>query len=192
MGISWIAGPYLNMVNSFALLCLKEKFGCCGSFISNEISRNQIKNIIGPEHFKLYYSIYHPILLLSSRQCLMQQVIGCEKSRIDRECIEECDKSASILNLKQVPIFIKKTKGNYHCIYNDANFLNTDVVTDFPKMFSSFFIDLRDIKTKTSIKMNKPGIITLFLNLLKGDPDSKRKLRQVIYPSTKAQYEKGI
>ncbi|MCF8130129.1 MAG: U32 family peptidase [Deltaproteobacteria bacterium] len=192
MGISWIAGPYLNVVNSFALLCLKEKFGCCGSFISNEISRNQIKNIISPEHFKLYYSIYHPILLLSSRQCLIHPVIGCEKSRIDRECIEKCDKSASILNLKQVPLFIEKTKGNYHCVYNDANFLNTDVVTDFPEMFSSFFIDLRDIQTETRIKMHKHEIITLFENLLKGDPDSKRKLHQVICPTTKAQYEKGI
>jgi len=191
-GISWIAGPYLNMANSFGLLCLKEKFGCCGSFISNEISRNQIRNIISPEHFKLYYSIYHPILLLSSRQCLFHPVTGCEKSRIDGDCIETCDKSASIRSLEEVPIFINKTNGNYHCLFNTVNFLNTDVVTDFPEMFSSFLIDLRDIKTETKIEMNKPGIIELFENLLKGDPDSKRKLNQVIYPSTKAQYEKGI
>jgi len=44
-GIPWIAGPYLNLVNSFSLLCLKENFNCYGSFISNEISKNQIKNM---------------------------------------------------------------------------------------------------------------------------------------------------
>ncbi|MCP4576588.1 MAG: U32 family peptidase, partial [Deltaproteobacteria bacterium] len=84
-GIPWIAGPYLNIVNSFSILCLKEKFKCYGSFISNEISRNQIKNIIPPANFKLYYSIYHPILLLTSRQCLLHQVIGCEKNRVNKD-----------------------------------------------------------------------------------------------------------
>ncbi len=44
-GIPWIAGPYLNIVNSFSLLCLKENFNCYGSFISNEISKNQIKKL---------------------------------------------------------------------------------------------------------------------------------------------------
>jgi putative protease len=191
-GISWIAGPYLNIVNSFSLLCLKENFNCYGSFISNEISKNQIKNIINPEKFKLYYRIYHPIVLLSSRQCLLHQVMGCEKNGINEECIQKCNKSSSITNLKNVSLFIEKTKGNYHCIYNHHNFLNTNIVTDLPDIFSSFFIDLRDIKTETKIETDKFGIITLFENLLNGNPDSKKKLKQMIHPSTNAQYEKGI
>ena len=191
-GISWIAGPYLNIVNSFSLLCLKEKFNCQGAFISNEISKNQIKNIISPAHFKLYYRIYHPILLLSSRQCLFHSVIGCEKNRIDRDCIETCKKSASITNLKEIPLFIEKTRGNYHGIYHNINLLNTDIVRDFPEMFSSFFIDLRDIKTETRIALDKSGIITLFESLLRGDPHSERKLNQVIHPSTNTQYETGV
>ncbi len=191
-GISWIAGPYLNIVNSFSLLCLKENFNCYGSFISNELSQNQIKNIINPEKFKLYYRIYHPIVLLSSRQCLLHQIIGCEKNRINEECIQKCNKSSSITNLKDVSLFIEKTKGNYHCIYNHHNFLNTNIVTDLPDIFSSFFIDLRDIKTETKIEMDKSGIIKLFENLLNGNPDSKKKLKQMIHPSTNAQYKKGI
>ena len=120
--IPWIAGPHLNIVNSFSLLCLKEKFNCYGSFISNEISKKQIKSIIKPGGLKLYYSIYHPILLITSRQCLLHQVIGCEKNRINDECIQKCHKSASITNLKEVSLLIKKTKGNYHCIYNNNQF----------------------------------------------------------------------
>ncbi len=191
-GIPWIAGPYLNIVNSFSLLCLKENFNCYGSFISNEISKKQIRIIKNPDSVKLYYSIYHPILLLSSRQCLFSQVIGCEKNRIDEACIQNCHRSSSITNLEKVSLFIEKTKGNYPCIYNNHNFLNTDIVTDLPDMFSSFFIDLRDIKTETKIEMNKTGIVTLFQNLLNGNPDSKKELKKIIHPSTNVQYVKGI
>jgi U32 family peptidase len=60
--IPWLAGPYMNMVNSFSLLCLQEKFNCAGVFMSNELSKFQIKRIIRPKDFKLYTSIYHPIL----------------------------------------------------------------------------------------------------------------------------------
>jgi len=190
--IPWIAGPCLNIVNSFSLLCLKEKFNCSGAFISNEISKYQIKRFIRPVNFKLYYSIYHPVLLLTSRQCLFHQVTGCEKSRIDEQCIQTCNKSASIRNLKKVSLFIEKSKGDYHCIYNNINFLNTDIVTDVPGMFSGFSIDLRDIKTETKIEMDKSGIITLFEKLLNGNPDSRKELNQIIYPSTNIQYKKGI
>ena len=59
-GIRWIAGPYLNVTNSFSLLCLKENFNCSGAFISNEISQTQMRQLNKPDGFELYYSIYHP------------------------------------------------------------------------------------------------------------------------------------
>jgi putative protease len=191
-GIPWVAGPHLNLLNSFGLSCLKEKFSCHGAFISNEISKNQIKSIKRPENFDLYYSIYHPISLLSSRQCLHHQVIGCDKNSIDETCLHQCSKSSTITNLNDVPFYITKTKGNYHCIYNNTNFLNTDIVTDLPGSFAAFSIDLRDIHTETNIEADKPTIITLFENLLTGEPDSEKKLHQSIHPSTNAQYQKGI
>jgi putative protease len=40
--ISWIAGPFLNITNSYSLISLKENFNCYGAFISNEINKNQI------------------------------------------------------------------------------------------------------------------------------------------------------
>jgi U32 family peptidase len=190
--IPWIAGPYLNIVNSFSLLCLKENFNSCGSFISNEISKYQIKSIIKPENFNLYYSIYHPVLLMTSRQCLLHQVTGCEKHTMDEECIQKCEKSSSITNLKNQLLLIKKTGGNYHSIYNNINYLNTDIVKDIPNMFSNFFIDLRDIKTETRIKMDKISIIRLFESFINGNLDSKKDLKQVIHPSINTQYKKGI
>jgi putative protease len=191
-GISWIAGPYLNIVNSFSLLCLKEKFNCAGSFISNEISKTQLQLIKNPGDFELYYSIYHPILLMTSRQCLFQQITGCEKEMVDDACIQQCSKTSSITNLKKETFVIEKSGNNYHHIFNETNFLNTDIVTDLPNFFSGFFIDLSDIITKTRTGIDKPGIIKLFENILDQNPDAKKELNQVIQPSTNAQYRNGI
>lgn len=191
-GISWIAGPYLNLVNSFSLICLKENFNCAGAFISNEISKTQLQQIKKPENFKLYYSIYHPIALMTSRQCLFQQVTGCEKSRLDNACIQHCEKSACITNLKKVTYYLEKAKGDFHCIYNETNFLNSEIVTDLPNLFSGFLIDLRDVKTETKTGMDKSGIVKLFENHLNGNTGSANHLRQQIHPTTNSQYTKGI
>jgi putative protease len=191
-GIPWIAGPSLNIVNSFSLICLKQTFNCVGSFISNEISKGQLQQINKPEDFELFYSIYHPIVLMTSRQCLFHQVTGCRKSSIDGSCISQCEKSASITNLKKETFFIEKTKGNYHRIINETNFLNTDIIEDLPDLFSGFFIDLTDTNTSTKLARDKSGVIKCFENLLKGNPDSANELRQIIHPSTNSQYTKGI
>lgn len=190
--ISWVAGPYLNIANSYSLLCLKEEFNCYGSFISNELSKNQLRMIKKPAEFRLYYSLYHPILLMASRQCFFHQVTGCKKNVIDNTCIQKCNKSSNITNLKDITFYIEKEEANYNNIYNDKNYLNTDVVTDYPDLFSGFFIDLRDIKTETAVTLNKLGIIEVFESYLKGDMDAIKKLKQVIYPSVNSQYNKGI
>lgn len=191
-GIRWIAGPSLNIVNSYSLICLKENLNCSGAFISNEISKSQIKGIRCPEDFNLFYSIYHPIILMTSRQCLFHQVTGCAKDRIDSSCIPHCEKSASITNLKDETFIVEKSKRNYHRIYNNINYLNTDAITDFPDLFSGFLIDLRDIKTDTIINEDKPGVIRIFNDLLNGHPDPETDLRSNIYPTTNSQYKKGI
>ena len=77
MGIDWIAGPLLNTTNSYALLTLQEDLNAKGAFISNEINKPQMRNIKRPNNFKMMYSIYHPILMMTSRQCFFQQTVGC-------------------------------------------------------------------------------------------------------------------
>ncbi len=191
-GIAWIAGPSLNIVNSFSLLCLKENFNCAGAFISNEINKIQLKGIKPPPGFELFYSIYHPIVLMTSRQCLFHQVTGCEKHTLAGSCIANCEKSASITNLKKETFTIEKSKGNLHRIYNETNYLNTDIITDMPELFAGFMIDLRDIKTGTMLKTDKPDVINLFGKLLKGDIGSKEVLNRVIKPTSMEQYRKGI
>ena len=192
LGIAWIAGPYLNLANSYSLLCLKEKFRCSGAFISNEINRQQIKRIKKPGDFKLYYSIYHPLVLMSSRQCFFHQLTGCEKEGIDKDCIGSCSRSARLTNLKNTSFIIDKSRGSYNSIYASTHFLNTDIVTDMPGRFSSFFIDLRDIQTETRTEPDKVNIIRLFQEHLSGNPESKQRLHQSINPTNNTQYKKGL
>lgn len=191
-GIPWIAGPYMNLVNSFSLLCLKDNFNCDGAFISNEINQAQIKKITKPDNFKLIYSISHPIVLMTTIACMFHQVSGCKKNIVDDKCIQRCKNSASITNLKDVSYFIDKEKGGYHTVYNETNFLNTDIISDIPDVFSSFFIDLRDIKTGTEVDVGKMDLIRQFDEYVKGNLELKDTIQQKVYPSTNTQYRRGI
>ncbi len=191
-GIDWIAGPHLNIVNSFSLLCLKETFNCSGAFISNEISKIQIKGIVKPINFNLYYIVYQPIMVMISRQCLFHQVTGCYKNIVDNECITQCKKSTSITNLNNETYFIDKTEGNYHRIYNEHNFLNTEIVTDIPNLFSSFFVDISSVTTNTLTTLDKFSIVNLFENHINAKPDASANLHKYIFPSTNKQHINGL
>ena len=188
--IKWIAGPYLNIVNSYSLICLKEYFNCSGAFISNELSKVQIKAIKKPENFDLFYSMYYPIQLMTSRQCLFHQVSGCEKMMIDETCILNCEKYASITNSKNDNFKIVKTKGNYHTIYDETRFLNIDIVNDITNMFSGFLIDLT--RNEIVSRIDKSTISNHFENFLKGKLDLKKIIEKELQPTTIEQYKKGI
>ena len=192
MGIEWVAGPFLNTTNSYALLTLKEELNCAGAFISNEINRMQIRNIARPDNFKLYYSIYHPILMMTSRQCFFQQTVGCKKPSIEDGCMLKCEKATTITNVKGISFAIDKQKGGYPSIYNDEQFLNLDVVNDLSDLFDEFFIDLTNIGAGSKAEQDKAQLIEHFENLLQGRDDAAIRLNEMISISTNAQYRQGL
>jgi putative protease len=191
-GIKWIAGPYLNVVNSFSLRCLKETFNCSGAFISNEISKTQLQQIRKPNNFELYYSIYHPILLMTSRQCLFHRVTGCKKNQLDKTCLSNCEKTATITNMKGNSFIIEKRKGCYNNIYHSINCLNTEALNLKPNLFNGFLIDLRTIKTETSLSINKQHLIDLFQQAVGGQQEAIEQIEQSVSPTTNSQFKKGI
>ena len=191
-GIRWIAGPHLNLTNSYSLKCLKEKFGCAGAFVSNELSRTQIGGIKKPADFKMFYRIFHPILLMTSRQCLFFNVTGCAKTEIDGDCLQGCTKTASITNPRGAELILEKSAGNYHQVFNDTNFLNLDILTDMLGRFDGFLIDLRSIKTKSQAAVGIPALIALFEKTLSGDAPSLDLLKEAIAPRLNTPYKKGI
>ncbi|MDG3085934.1 U32 family peptidase [Vibrio hannami] len=192
LGISWIAGPQLNIANSFALKALTEEFHCSGAFISNEINATQMKKLVAPEGFRLFYSLYHPSSIMVSRQCLFQQSTGCKKMRINKGCLPRCSKHTSIINLKDSPYIVDKQKGDYNHLYSQYHKLNTDIVTDMKDLYSDFMIDLRDIQTETKVDINNEELITRFKQLLSGDENAAENIRRHVYPTANSQYRKGL
>ncbi len=190
--IPWVAGPYLNITNSFSLLCLQEKLNCSGAFIANELSRQQVKKIRRPPGFKLYYSMYHPIVLMTSRQCLLSQVRGCAKDRVDATCVERCHRSAVIEGGPKGDVLISKRRGQHHSLYHQVNSLNTAIVNDVPGLFSGFCIDLRHIETETKLILGRAEIVRLFAEYLGGNLPAGDELQEKIRPTTNIQYERGI
>lgn len=197
LGIKWLAGPFLNTTNSYALMALKETFDCSGAFISNEINKLQIRNIARPataqsEPFKLFYSIYHPILLMTSRQCFFQQSVGCEKPRIDNGCMLSCDKSTSITNLKGDTFAIDKQKAGYPSIYNQDQFLNMAIVKDLSDLFDGFMLDLTNIGAGDKASPDKAELIKHFEQLLNAKDDTSQRINDLVPQATDSQYHTGL
>ncbi|PCH97984.1 MAG: collagenase-like protease [Gammaproteobacteria bacterium] len=196
LGIKWIAGPFLNTTNSYALMAFKEEFDCSGAFISNEINKQQIQNIARPDDFKLYYSIYHPILLMTSRQCFFQQSAGCDKPRIDNGCMLSCDKSTTITNLKGDTFAIDKQKAGYPSIYNQDQFLNMEIINDLSDLFDGFMIDLTNIGAGDKTSPDKVELIKQFEQLLLVDNidqgDVIDTINNLVPESTDSQYYTGL
>ncbi len=190
--IPWIAGPGLNTTNSYSLKVFKEVFNAEGAFISNEINKLQIKRIVKPSDFRLYYCIYNPIVLMTTRQCLFKQTLGCNKIKMDHTCISTCCKTASITNMSDQSYTIEKSKGNYHRIYNDENFMNLDIIEQLPQRFNELFIDLSSIKTSTKENISHYEMIPLFNEVIKGNEKAKEKLNENILHTTCKQYKKGL
>lgn len=192
MGIEWVAGPFMNTTNSHALVTLREELNCAGAFISNEINKGQIRHIRRPENFKLFYSIYHPILMMTSRQCFFQRTVGCNKPSIEAGCMLKCEKATTITNVKGISFAVDKQKGGYPSIYNHEQFLNHDAVTDFSGLFDEFFIDLTNIGAGSKEVKDKVELIKHFEALLNGVEGSQQNLEQMVEVRTNAQYVQGL
>jgi putative protease len=171
---------------------MKEEFNCSGAFISNEINRGQIRHIKRPENFKLFYSIYHPILMMTSRQCFFQQTVGCNKPAIEDGCMLRCEKATTITNVKGISFAVDKQKGGYPSIYNNEQFLNIDVVNDLSGLFDEFFIDLTNIGSGSKEELDKSQLVKHFENILNGVEESKAELANMVTVSTNAQYAQGL
>ena len=192
MGIEWVAGPFMNTTNSHALVTLKEELNCAGAFISNEINKGQIRHIRRPENFKLFYSIYHPILMMTSRQCFFQRTVGCNKPSIEAGCMLKCEKATTITNVKGISFAVDKQKGGYPSIYNHEQFLNHEAVTDFSGLFDEFFVDLTNIGAGSKEVKDKVELIKHFEALLNGVEGSQQNLEQLVEVRTNAQYVQGL
>ena len=137
---------------------------------------------------------------MASRQCFFQQSVGCEKPRIDNGCMLSCDKSTSITNLKGESFAIDKQKAGYPSIYNQDQFLNTEIIDDLADLFDDFMIDLTNIGAGDKQSPDKVQLIAQFEQLLSCNPitenvlnDSPQdKINRLVTDSTNVQYHNGL
>ncbi|CAG9297227.1 peptidase U32 family protein [Celerinatantimonas diazotrophica] len=194
LAIDWIAGPQMNLSNSYALLCLQQEYGCSGGFISSEISARQMKTIAATNEFRLCFNIYHPLNLLTSRQCLFQRTIGCRKKQITRSCLPKCQKHADIINLNTQAYIIDKQPGEYNCLYHPYHYLNLALFDEVDHLYSDLFIDLRNIQTQTQLKIDKHELAQQFAAFC--DDQQRDKARHIlsnsVTPTTHAQFINGL
>ncbi|PKG57978.1 MULTISPECIES: peptidase U32 family protein [unclassified Shewanella] len=193
LGVNWIAGPHLNTSNSFSLHSLK-KVGCVGAFISNELNAKQIKAINPPQNFSLHYSALHPVLLMTSRQCLFLQSSGCDKSVMDSECLSVCKKQTTITNVKDVSFIIDKKRRDHNNLIGAEHFFNPDIIHEIPNKFEHILLDLRAIETQSQFVWPKADLVSAVKRLLTPDsnPEQVNFLKQALSASTRAQYLKGL
>ncbi|WP_425445126.1 peptidase U32 family protein [Vibrio xiamenensis] len=191
--LNWVAGPQLNITNSLALTCIDQELSGAGAFVSNELSREQLKRIVKPQNFRLFYSIYHPITLMTSRQCLLMQSVGCKKQAMNKGCLKRCEKSASIINLSGRAYVIDKQKGSYNRLYSDVNYLNVQVLNDLPNLFTDVMVDMRNIATQTQVNVDKSMLIRHFYAAIQTrDQSGFESIESAIKATTHNQYRKGV
>ncbi|MEI6126049.1 MAG: U32 family peptidase [Pseudomonadota bacterium] len=187
-GVPWIAGPLFNSTNSYALQALKKYGACSGAFISPELSRSRIQAIKAPEAFDLWYTLFNPLLLLNTRQCLVRNCPGCTKEDMNSDCIASCSRSATVYDTNNNPFFITKRAGFYSQVYNGRHFLNIDILRDIKGLFSFFVIDLRDIRTQTSLHAPKDVLLKTFQACLLNRAGSANAVTAQIRTTTAGQY----
>jgi putative protease len=190
-GIPWIAGPLLNCVNSLTLTALQEYASCSGAFISHELSKGQMTVVTAPERMSRWYTVFAPLLLMNTRQCIVRNCTGCKKESADHWCLESCNKSVNVSDDKNSTFFVTKRPGFYNQIYNNRHYFNPAVVHDVDADNAVFLVDLRSIASKTEIKCSRQELIALFESFIAAKLSATR-LREVILQTTSAQYTRGI
>jgi putative protease len=118
--------------------------------------------------------------------------VGCEKPRIDNGCMLSCDKSTSITNLKGDSFAIDKQKAGYPSIYNQDQFLNTEIINDLSDLFDTFMIDLTNIGAGDKTSPDKVTLIQQFEQLLSGETAPIETINSLVPDSTVVQYHNGL
>ncbi|WP_075602686.1 peptidase U32 family protein [Saccharicrinis aurantiacus] len=187
-GIDWIAGPYFNLSNSFSLKALSEMSGCKGAFLSNEMNRQQLRKIRKPDDFQLSFSIYHPILLMTSRQCLIHEASACRLTEMNEQCLPTCNRKARVKNEKKELIHIIKSKGHHHRVFSNTRYLNFDVLKDCNGLFDNYMIDLTQLEPNE----NMQSIIESFKGLVTDGLMEDQLLAAYSRNTTDHQYRVGL
>ncbi|MGI2259958.1 U32 family peptidase [Shewanella sp. GXUN23E] len=192
LGIPWVAGAQLNISNSLALQCLQEDLQAMGAVISKELSGKQLARIVRPDAGMLMGTLYEPNLLMTSRQCLLMQAVGCRKQRMNAGCLKRCSKSATLENLKDEPYLLHKDRGSYNRLYSHLHTLNLPLLSEHGDRFTHLLVDLRQVPTGTQLPWSRPESVSVFARAVGGDKDALQLLGEQFGRVRNRHYELGV
>lgn len=192
LSLEWIAGSQLNVANSMALECLQSELGAHGAFISKELSGKQLQRLVRPHGFSVCATLYEPNHLLTSRQCLLIQSVGCRKVAMNAGCMKRCSKSATLQNLNDEPYLVHKEKGSHNCLYSQQHTLNLALLENLPGRFTHYMVDLRDIPTQTRCELQTPALVALFARAVAGDTTAIGELAAGIHNTQNRHFLRGV
>ncbi|MCL2912352.1 U32 family peptidase [Shewanella corallii] len=192
MQLPWVAGSQLNIANSAALDCLHNELNACGAVLSKELSGKQMERIVRPTEMWLMATLFEPNHLMTSRQCLLMQSVGCKKQRMNAGCLKRCSKSAGLQNLKDEPYVIHKARGSYNRLYSDRHSYTPELLQEQQGRFTHLIVDLREIPTNTQLQGILTEKLALFVETIAGDDTDQAILQQRISTWQNNHYLKGV
>lgn len=190
--IPWIAGPMLNCTNSRSLASLERFASCRGAFISHELDCGCTAEVRSPVGFSRWYTLFAPLLLMNSRQCLVRSCKGCDKPTFDEACIAGCSRHVEVADEKKNPFYVVKRAGFYSQIYNGRHFFNPSVIRDVYRDNAVFIVDLRPIPSRTTITAPRARFVEMAERAVAGDEGAADALRKMVSLITAGQYIRGI
>lgn len=190
-GVPWIAGPHCNCTNSYTMRFLQEYAGCSGAFVSHELSKVQMHELQHPDAFTCWYTLFAPLLLMNTRQCIIRNCTGCKKEYADDNCMATCMSSTDIADDRNNVFHLVKRPGFYNQVYNHRHYFNPAVISDIAVSQAVVLIDIRTIPAKTEVRCSRQELIVLCEGLCSGTVTASQ-LREVVLHTTNAQYTRGI
>jgi putative protease len=143
-GVPWIAGPHVNVCNALAARALQEG-GAAAFFHSPEADVAQLGELALPEGMQSLLTVAGPMLVMTTRQCIVRNLEGCTRLAVDRDCVAECARSALMRDDGGRPFFVEKRRGTHNEIYNGSILWYPRAVRLFVGRIGCFVLDLRDL-----------------------------------------------
>lgn len=142
LGCKVILGPNCNIYNSWNVLEYSETLNPYGIVPSLELAPEVIEKMQFPEPLQVWYPKKLRPLLMQSRQCLVRNASGCNKSHVDRSCVENCAKKVLLTGTQEEKIIAAKRPGFYSALFA-ANQLEYSCSKNFAEKVSVWIIDKR-------------------------------------------------
>jgi collagenase-like PrtC family protease len=183
-GIGWVAGPALNCANPYAVRALQEEGEAEGVFLSLELNARQIMDTWADSDGNLWMVVMGPLVLMTTRQCLLHDSSHCQKKWCDEQCLPSCRQYAVWCDELDMPFYVYKRPGAYTQVFNNAVLFIPEAVHLLRGRISHFVLDMRSFPFYQLALADKKKIMDYFARTLAGEsgrdqdkkePDKERR-----------------